>query len=291
MFKNYLKVAFRNIWRHKGYSLINILGLSIGMALCLLILLYVQDEMSYDAFHEHAERIVRVARVEDHNGDLTPYMTIGWATTVFLKTDYPEMIEKTARIMAANEVWTKFQDKLFREDRFYVVDDALLDMFTFQAVTGDLAGALSAPNNLVLNRTTAEKYFGRTDIVGEMVTVDIPGAPLLEITAVVEDLPGNSHFHPDGLISYLTIRNDQNRQFFDQDMRSNSTWSYLLLTEGHSPADLGARLGEFREKNLDEATKQKIVNFYLQPLRDIHLRSSEDPFTEIEPENTGPMTT
>ncbi len=287
MFSNYLKVAFRNVWRHKGYSLINILGLSIGMALCLLILLFVQDEMSFDAFQEKADRIVRIARMEDHNGDLQAYMKIGVGTSEYLKTDYPEMIESRARILEAGEVWTKFEDKLFREDRFYITDKEILNVFSFDFIAGEPTVALDGPNVMILNRTTAEKYFGRVDAVGEMVTVDMPGAPLIKITGIVEDVPGNSHFHPDGLVSLLTIRNEQNNQFFDQDLTSNAAWNYLLLKEGVSPDELDNRLAEFRDKNLNETLKKKIVNFYVQPLRDIHLRSSTDPFTEIEPENTG----
>ncbi len=287
MFKSYLKVAFRNAWRHKGYSLINILGLSIGMTLCLLILLYVQNEMSYDAFHSKADRIYRIARVEDHNDDLVPYMRIGPGTTEYLKTDFPELIEDTTRIMPTGEVWTKFGDKLFREDRFYVVDSSILEVFSFDFISGEGEGALKGPNALVLNRSTAEKYFGGTDVVGELVTVDIPGAPLLEITAVVEDLPDNSHFHPDGMVSLPTIRNEQNSRFFDQDLNSNQSWCYVLLKEGRPRDEFERRLPDFRDKNLDANLKQKIKSFYLQPLRDIHLRSSSDPFTEIEPENTG----
>ena len=290
MFRNYLIVAFRNITRHKGYSLINILGLAIGMALCVLILLYVQDELSYDAFHENADRIYRVARIEDHNGDLVPYMNIGFATTDFLKLDFPDAFDIAVRIFATGEVWTKYEDRLFKEGRLYVVDGTMFDIFTFDFLAGQPENALNEPNTAVLNQSTAEKYFGTDEALGKMITVDMPGAPLLKVTAVVKDLPPQSHFHPDILVSLPTIMNDQNIRFFESDLRGNTVWSYILLREGYPVENLESRLPEFLNKNLNENQKKEIKSFYLQPLRDIHLRSSTDPYTEIEPENTGNVT-
>ena len=104
--------------------------------MCLLILLFVQDEMSFDTFHEKADRIVRIARMEDHNGDLQSYMKIGVGTTEYLKTDYPEMIESRVRILEAGELWTKFGDKLFRENKFYIVDEEILEVFSFDFIAG-----------------------------------------------------------------------------------------------------------------------------------------------------------
>jgi putative ABC transport system permease protein len=286
MFKNYLMVAIRNLKRQKGYSLINIFGLAIGMALCLLILIYVQDELSYDNFHEKADRIYRIAQVEDHDGQIINYMLIGAGINRRLETDFPEAIEKTTRLFPAGEVYTRFEDKLYREERLYLADDAFFDIFSFQFFDGDPKAALKEPNSIVLNRTTAEKYFGRVDCAGEMVRVDIPGAPLLEVKGVVEDMPNNSHFHPDLLVSLSTIVNEQNAQFFNQ-VYGNTVWSYILLKEGYPVADLESRLPEFLEKHLDENSKKRLKRLFTQPLEEIHLRSSTDPFTEIEPENTG----
>ena len=289
MLKNYLMVAFRNVKRQKGYSLINIFGLAIGMALCLLILIYVQDELSYDSFHEKSDRIFRIVQEENHDGQILNYMQIGAGINVRLETDFPEAIEKTARLFPAGEVYTRFEDKLYREERVYLTDAAFFEIFSFHFYEGDPEKALKEPNSLVLNRTTAEKYFGRLDCVGEMVTVDIPGAPLLEVKGVVEDMPRNSHFHPDLLISLSTIVNEQNIQFFNQ-VFGNMVWSYILLKEGYPIEDLERRLPEFLDRHLDENLKDRLKRLYTQPLKDIHLRSSTDPFTEIEPENTGNIT-
>ena len=119
MFKNYLKITLRNIKRHKAYSLINILGLAIGIALCVLILVYVQDELSYDNFHENGDRIYRIVELEDHDGDLLTYMRIGPGVTEKLKVDFPDSVENTVRLLPADDVWTKFEDKLFQEDRVF----------------------------------------------------------------------------------------------------------------------------------------------------------------------------
>ena len=244
MIKNYLKVAFRNIFRHKAYSFINILGLAVGMSLCILILIYVRDELTYDTFHEHADRIFRIAQIEDHNGDLSPYMQIGGGIPTRLTVDYPEVIEETVRIFPAGDVWTKFDDKLFKEERLYVVDDSFFKIFSFDFIAGDLDTALKEPNSIVLNKTTSIKYFGGTDTVGKMVAVDIPGAPLLKVTAVVEDMPGNSHFHPDLLVSLSTVRNEQNSQIFEQ-MFGNLCWSYILLKPGYQANLLEEQFPEF----------------------------------------------
>ncbi|UCC39797.1 MAG: ABC transporter permease [Candidatus Aminicenantes bacterium] len=290
MFKNYLIITLRNIKRHKAYSLINILGLAIGMALCILILVYVQDELSYDNFHEKGDRIYRIAELEDHDGELLHYMRIGPGVTEKLKIDFPNAVENTVRLLPAGDVWTKFEDKLFQEDHVYVVDETFFNIFSFEFISGDKEAALKEPNSLVLNKTTAEKYFGITEVAGKMVQVDIPGVPLLKVTAVVKDIPSNSHFHPDLLISLSTIRNEQNQAFFDERMYGNTVWSYILFKEGYAAGELESQLPAFLEKHLNEAEKKRVKEFYLQPLKNIHLRSSTDPFTEIEPENTGNIT-
>ncbi len=282
-------VAFRNIKRQKGYSLINILGLAIGMSLCLLILVYVQDELSYDRFHEKADRIYRIVQMEDHDGQIMHYMRIGAGINSRLEADFPEAIEKTVRLLPAGEVWTRFDDKLYREDRIYVADETFFDIFSFEFLDGDPRTVLKEPNSIVLNKTTAEKYFGSIDCLGKMVRVDIPGAPLIEVKGVVEDMPVNSHFHPDALVSFATIVNEQNRQFFDE-VFGNTVWSYVLLKENYPLANLESRFPAFLDKHVDEGLKNRLKKLYTQPLKSIHLRSSTDPFTEIEPENTGNIT-
>ena len=286
MFKNYLKVAFRNLWRHKVYSFINLFGLSIGIALAVLVLLFIRDELSYDSFHERPDRIYRIAQIENHNGELVSYMRIGPAITTRMLTDFPESVETAVRLLGVGEVWTKFGDKLFRETRLFIVDETFFDVFSFPFITGDAASSLKEPNSLVLNRTTAEKYFGTTDAVGQMVRVDIPGSPLLKVTGVIEDAPGNSHFHPDLIIPFSTIRNEQNAPLFDQ-FFGNFCWGYIVLKENHPPGPLEAQFPAFLGRHLDENLKNRLIRLYLQPLKDLHLRSSTDPFTEIEPENTG----
>ena len=286
MLKNYLKVAFRNIWRHKVYSFINIFGLAMGIALAILILLFVRDELSYDAFHVKADRIYRIAQIENHNGDLTPYMKIGPGITTRMMTDFPEAVESAVRMMPTGEVWTKVDDKLFRESRVFLADETFFRIFSFKFIDGDAETALKGPNSLVLNRTTAEKYFGTTAAVGKMVRVDVPGSPLLKVTGVIKDAPGNSHFHPDLVVSFSTIRNERNAPAFEQ-FFGNMCWSYILLKENVPPDRLEAQLPSFLARHVDANLKKRLVKLYLQPLKDLHLRSSTDPFTEIEPENTG----
>jgi len=286
MFRNYLKIAFRNILRHKIYSFINILGLAIGMALCVLILVYVQDELSYDSFFDKSDRIVRIAQIENHDYRLIKYMRIGAGINSRLAADFPDAVEKTVRLLSFGNMWTRFDDKQFLEERAYFADETFFEIFSFNFLRGSPDSALNKPNLVVLNRTSAEKYFNNIDCIGKMITVDNQGAQLLEVSGVVEDLPQNSHFHPDLLISFKTIANEQNTRFFDQ-VYGQTVWSYLLLKKDYPVSELESRLPGFLDKHLNENLKTRLKELIVQPLRDIHLRSSTDPFTEIEPENTG----
>ncbi len=286
MFKNYIKVAFRNLFRQKIYSLINILGLSIGMALCIAIVLFVRDELSYDQYHKNADRMYRVVAIEEFNNRLSHYKRIGPGVTARLHADYPDIVEQMTRLLPAGEVWTKFGEKLFHEERVFLAENSFFDMFTFDFIRGDRQTALAEPNSLVLNSSTAQRYFGTSDALGKMVSVDMPGAPVLKITAVVADAPGNSHFHPDMLVSLSTVLNEQNAAFFEN-LTGNAVWGYLLLKENCDPGAFEAQLGFFLDKYLSEAEREIIHELYLQPITDIHLHSTRDPWTEIEPENLG----
>jgi putative ABC transport system permease protein len=289
MFKNYIVTALRNLFKQKIYSLINISGLAVGMALCILVMVYVMDELSFDRFHEKGDRIYRVAQVEDHNGVRSIYTGIGGGITTKMETDFPEAVEKRVRLLGLREVWTKIDDRLFHEKRTFVVDETFFDIFSFDFLAGNPDTALKEPNSAVLAAATAVKYFGGTDVLGKTIKVDVPGAPLLKITGVIKDAPRNSHFHPDMLVPLSTIRNEKNAPFFEQ-MTGNNFWSYILVKEGYPVRQLTQQFPAFLKKHLNEKEHRLVVEIYLQPLHDIHLKSTTDPFTEVEPENTGNIT-
>ncbi|NQT79071.1 MAG: ABC transporter permease [Candidatus Aminicenantes bacterium] len=286
MFNNYLKIALRNIIKHKAVSFINVLGLAIGMALCILILVYVQDELGYDSFYENADRIYRVAEKEDHNGKIEDYVRTGPGITTKMETDFPDIVEKTVRVMPAGQdvVWVKIGDKRFREDRTYVADSTFFEMFSSEFVKGTQDTALTEPNSLVITESTAEKYFKNEDALGKILRIDIPGVPLLKITGVVKDVPSNSHFHFDLLVSMSTIRNEQNARFFDL-MYGNAVWSYILVKENYPIEELEAQLPAFLDRHLNQTQKKILKSLYFQPLKDIHLHSHT--WSEIETEKSG----
>ncbi|MCK4466168.1 MAG: ABC transporter permease, partial [Bacteroidales bacterium] len=208
MFKNYLKIALRNIIKHKGFSIINIVGLAIGIACSILILLFVTYELSYDKFHEKADRIYRVA-VRASIGDTKINQTYSSAVTFMkLLEDFPE-IETGVKFSNNRKTPVLVDKKTFYESRFFSVDSTFFDVFTIPLIHGDPKTVLNRPNTMVLSKKTAIKYFDNTDVIGKVLRVDFSrwgiGSIDFEITGVSENVPDNSHFHYDLLISLVTF--------------------------------------------------------------------------------------
>jgi putative ABC transport system permease protein len=279
VFKNYLKITFRNIVKHKGYSLINIVGLSLGIASCILILLYVRQELSYDTFHRECERIYRIEVENTRPEGKEIYAPTPSPYAPALKKDYPE-IEKIARVYFMNRKLVAYEDKTFYEERFIFADPDFFDMFTFPVVKGNRTGLLSNPNSLVLTSSTAEKYFGDEDPVGKIIRLD--NKYDFKVTGVVEDVPINSHFHFDFAAAFPGLNDDIVGIQLDQ-------WgAYLVYTYALFPSNFDAKFFEGKAKPFIEAhvgkesgTSRRIL---LQPLSRIHLHSHSD--NEIEPGNT-----
>jgi putative ABC transport system permease protein len=292
MLKNYIKVALRNIKKHRVYSIINIIGLAIGMAVCILILLFIQDELSYDTFHQNANRIYRIAQVEEQNNEQVPIVCIGGGVTIKCKNDFPEAIEKATRlwfVTSRRETWTIIGDKRYKEKKIFAADTDFFDVFSFKFLKGNRNTAVKNPNSVVITEEIAKKYFGNKEALGNIIKVDFFGTPDLKVTGVLENIPGNSHMHFDMLVSLSTFVNERNQAFFET-MFSNQFYSYILLKENYQVGNLEKRLPEFREKHLTDEQKKRVHKFFLQPLKDIHLYAPDDPYTEIEPENTGSIT-
>jgi putative ABC transport system permease protein len=204
MLKNYLKIALRNVWKHKGYSFINIAGLAVGMACALFILLWVQDEMSFDRFHAKAGSLFRVE--QDQTGgqgkfhvNVTPY---GMAEA--LKAEIPE-IRETTRWARPGTLLVRQGDKAFYENRIVAVDPSFLRMFTFPAIRGDAGTALSGPASVVLTKDLAKKYFGTADAVGRTLTVN--NQYPVTVSAVLENVPTNSILRFEALLPVSFLRN------------------------------------------------------------------------------------
>ncbi len=282
MFNNYLKIALRNIFKHKGYSLINIIGLAIGIACCLLILLYVNDELSYDRYHENVDRIYRVIEEVRLEGVGEESSSMPFPTGDTLPMEYPDVVEASVRFFnfqlpSMSVQYGRSDEKLFNESRFFFADAAVFQIFSFEMIKGDPKTALEEPNTIVITEAMAEKYFEEEDPIGK--TLRWQNGVNLNVTGVLKNIPPNSHFQFDFLASFETLR----RLFggnLPQGWYWNPCWTYILLKEGASPDALQAQFPALVQKYFPDSIKDKVV-IKLQPLKDIHLFSHLD--YEINP--------
>ena len=287
MLVNYLKIAYRNIVRNKGYSLINIIGLAIGIACFILIMLYVADELSYDKYHAKADRIYRLERKGVFNG-------LEFHTHITAHPMAPALVNDFPEIIAGVRLWTpdlmiKNWNNQFLEEEVFFTDPEIFSVFDFQLISGDPGTALDEPNTLVLTASTAEKYFATTDVIGKTLEIQWNDDLLVfTVTGILKTIPANSHIHPDFLASYATLPN-----LLGEGMEvwvNNNISTYLLLVEGASPADLYSKFPDFIEKYMGDIVRKllgpdadvnKIFNLLLRPITDIHLYS--DLQFELEP--------
>ena len=280
MFKNYLKIAYRNTKKHMGYSLINVAGLAIGMACFILILLFVFDELSYDKFHEKHDRIYRVTRkwfnedgvVNLHLGHVAPPIA------PLLKNDFPEIIH-AVRLIGIGRLLVGKNSVFYEEPRFFFAEEDLFQVFTFDMVAGDPETALREPFSIVITEEMAERYFGTEDPIGKSLTIQASSQKAdMKVTGVIKPLSHNSHFHADFLGSFKTyeaVVGDRELQ----DWASNNYATYLLLPEVYDINRLKSHLDAFIDRHMSEGMSKR-TKLELQPLTDIHLYSHLD--SEIE---------
>jgi len=279
MIKNYIKIAFRNFWRNKSFSAINMLGLSIGISVCFVIMLFVQDELSYDRFNLNADRIVRVVFKANINGGKINEANVMPPTALALKNDYPEVEEATRLKMAGNPKVT-YAGKTFKEGSFAFVDPNFFKVFTLPLIKGDIKTALQQTNTVVITKELARKYFGQEDPIGKVLTIG--DKDLYKVTGLIDKIPTNSHFHFDLFGSMLSVPDAKS----DSWMVSNY-FTYLLLKKGYDYKKLEAKLPNMVEKYMGPQivksmgmsltqfrTKGNDLGFALQPLTDIHLHSN-----------------
>lgn len=284
MLKSYITIAFRNIFRNKIYSAINITGLAIGMAACFFIFLYVRFEKSYDRFHKNADRLYRIPMSfhGSDNGIATTHPAAGPA----MKAEFPEVADfarlaKPTIFSHTSTMWytnEKGEKKIFNEANFYIADASFLTMFSFPFIAGNPATALEAPAAIVISESTAKKYFGTTNALDKVLLInEMP----LKVTGVFKDVPANSHIKFDMLISFATA----GEKWGYTEWGWPEFYNYVLLAPGADPKKVEARLPAFTQNHL--AAKMKEFNFkaklFLQPVTDIHLRST----FKGEPEPTG----
>lgn len=286
MFKNYLKIALRNFLKHKGFSFINVFGLAVGIACCLLILLFVVDELSYDKYHEKADRIYRAGLYGFIGGNEFNGVVTASPMAKTLADEYPE-VEAATRARNFGFPVFRYGDKVFSKEKVFWVDPGFFDVFTVPFIQGDPETALEKPVTIVLTQSMAKKYFGDEDPLGKTINSDQRRDYL--VTGIVEDVPKNSHFHYDFLASLSTYPDSQSPIWV-----SNNYYTYFVLREGASPEAFDAKLGELVKKyvgpQIQAAAGISLEQFYesggaysffIQSMTDIHLRSHLE--FEVEP--------
>jgi putative ABC transport system permease protein len=296
MIRNYLKIAFRNLNRRKGYAFMNIAGLAIGITCSLLIFEYVAYERSFDNFQKNADRIVRVQDEEHQQGR----MAVACAAAMpgiapFMKKEFPE-VEEACRLRKISQLLSNDSRNLvFREPDIYYADQSVLQIFTLPLQKGNQLTALKDPGKVILSAATAFKYFGSEDPLGKVLTIHEEGSSRpLEVTGVFKDYPVNSHLKLTVLISYPTYSQVIGTYGKPNDILENNFgwtdfYTYLLLRKGSSANQVAAKLPAFIARHYNDLPENKSKNdsysLSLIPLRDIHLYSHYTE--EAEPNGDG----
>jgi len=272
MFKNYIKVAIRNLKNSKLYSFINITGLSVGIACCMLIFLYIKYEMSYDRYNKNAGQIYRLTEIlhlpkEDNARAVTaPPMA------PLLQASLPE-IRKTVRINFSQRVLSYKESKLYDAKVIYA-DSTLFDIFTFPMLKGNPQTALVNPYSIVLTESTAKKYFGSLPALGR--NMKLSDTINLTVTGILKDIPLNSHINFDAVLSRTTLFELSNHQSEAENWYNNNYYTYLLLPENYPYRELEPKINTIIDKAMQVSKKESGLsyNLKLQPVTDIHLRSN-----------------
>lgn len=268
MLKNYLKIAWRNLYKHKAFSLIHILGLTIGVTVCLMIFLYITNEFSVDKFHAKRKNIYRVMRQFDPTKPNVPYLSGPYAPA--LMNDFPNDIKTAVRVKPENYLAT-YGDKAFNEKNVYSADADFFNLFSYPLIKGDASNALKNPNSIVLTETSAKRYFGSAEnAMGKVITFD--KELKLQVTGVAKDLPSNTHLDFEMVIPIAT---QVNYDYFKRWM-NNSMFVYVELNEHTNKARLEQQFPAFMEKYMgkDMARFGSKVNLSLTPLTDIYFEPS-----------------
>jgi putative ABC transport system permease protein len=268
MLRNYFTIAFRNLLRHKGFSFINVFGLSVGLACCLLIVFYVLDELSYDRFHAHGDRIVRVVMHYGFGDQTGETANTGTKVAPAFSRDFPE-VEQAVRVYDRPAV-VKYEDKLFEEKRFFYADSTFFRIFSFGLLEGDPATVLKGPNKVVLTQAMARKYFGQESPLGQVLRINDNQDYL--VTGVAADVPANSQIKFDFVASFSSLAASREEQWFSANYKT-----YLLLHDPAAISSLQAKIPGYMEKQMGEDAGG-FLTYELEPLHRVHLHSQHAGF-------------
>ena len=268
MLINYFKNAVRILISQRFYSIINVAGLSIGITACILVTLYVKHELSYDRYHKNAGNIYRIEVSITHEG-VTDHMVQSQALLgPTLKNEYPE-IKKLSRIYFSERSLVKAGDKNNYEDRISYADSAFFEVFSYQAVAGDITQFLKKPNSIIMTESTAEKYFGKENPLGKIIEIDNQYS--FEVTGVIKDVPVNSHFKFDFIAPYSSLDKQPVANYFPQWGATFGSYTYMLVDKGFNLKAFEKKTENFFSTHTD--IKGSGWRVRIRPLLDIHLNS------------------
>lgn len=278
MIKNYLILTLRNLKSNKGYFIINLLGLTIGITSFILITLWIKAETSYDKFHKNANNIYRVDYLLYEEGILEQHSASG-STGIGkeIKNMFPEVEDYTR--FYRTESLVKYGDKTFKERNILYAQSSFFDLFSFPLLDGKPDSSILAINHAVITEETARKYFGNENPIGKMITLD--GASDFEVAGIVKSIPENSHFKFDILLSYENLI--KSSRYWDNSWVSERVYSYILLTPGADAKALEAKLPQIPEAFIGKFMKEAffLLEYKLVKLTDIHLHSSVNNELEV----------
>ena len=288
MIKNYIKVAIRNILKYKLFSAINVLGLSIGMACCLFIFIYVTDELSYDKFHKDANKIYRVGLFGRIAGQEINTSSSSWPVASTMQNEIPG-VESALRLWSRSEpIVFKYDEIVFSEEKVIYADSNFFDFFSFELIKGDPSTVLTEPNTVVLTPSLATKYFGQENPIGKLIIIGNDNVSF-KVTGLASPAPGNSHFHYSALVSFESSKG----QLFEG-WTGNSLHTYVKLNPQNRVEDTNHNLDGIVAKYVGKEVEQGLgisfdefkknggeYRYYLYPLTDTHLKSPTQD--DIEP--------
>jgi putative ABC transport system permease protein len=277
MLKNYFLSAIRNITKNPFYAFLNIIGLTIGLAAFIFIFIYVKDEISFDKHNNKYQRISRIESDFTVGSKHDKFAIVPLPMGPALKMEYPE-IEEFVRFRNEDNTLFKYENKEYYEDDFYYVDSTVFDVFDVDLLQGNLEKALTEPNTAVLTKKIAEKYFGKQNAIGNVI--ETGGGRQFKITAVINNLPNNSHLKYDALLSATTLANELGEDEFNS-MEPARFWNigvftYLLINENSSIERIHEKFPAFYVKYMKDFGEQFNASFDLMstPLGDVHLNSN-----------------
>ncbi len=272
MFKNYIKIAWRNLVKNKVYSGINIIGLAIGLTAGFLILLFVNFELSYDGFHTKGDRIYRVVADIKTPSENIEANKPAWAVPLHLEKQFPE-VESAVRV-AGRDMLIRKDDLKFKETGILAADPNFFNVFDFELIKGNPADVIKEPFSMVLSESMVKKYFGDQDPIGKTLKIT-EDSHIATITGVMKDMPKNSHINADMIISMTTYTQSLNKNL-DTAWGGYNPFAYILLSPGTNPDQLAAKFPDFLERNDGENMKKSkmYVTLFLEPFKELYLHSN-----------------